>query len=162
MKCKNCGCEFDEGCFCPECGAKYEETTDTTDNSNTTVEGTIDTTDDSDVNSNDKEYEQLKLDEKEEEPNFQSTKIDEALSNELKKNTRETNDSGKTSIIALCVAVGTWVSIFTIPVATFFLLIASLYYNVKAFKSKPSKKNGTRNLYIIKCCSISIIDYGNS
>lgn len=25
MKCKNCGFEFDEGIFCPECGTKYEE-----------------------------------------------------------------------------------------------------------------------------------------
>lgn len=25
MKCKNCGCEFDEGIFCPECGTKFEE-----------------------------------------------------------------------------------------------------------------------------------------
>ncbi|WP_028242704.1 zinc ribbon domain-containing protein [Pseudobutyrivibrio ruminis] len=25
MKCKNCGTEFTEGCFCPECGTKYSE-----------------------------------------------------------------------------------------------------------------------------------------
>lgn len=25
MKCKNCGYEFDEGIFCPECGTKYDE-----------------------------------------------------------------------------------------------------------------------------------------
>ncbi len=25
MKCNNCGCEFDEGCFCPECGTKISE-----------------------------------------------------------------------------------------------------------------------------------------
>ena len=25
MKCVKCGCEFEEGLFCPECGAKYDE-----------------------------------------------------------------------------------------------------------------------------------------
>lgn len=25
MKCSKCGCEFDEGLFCPDCGTKYEE-----------------------------------------------------------------------------------------------------------------------------------------
>ena len=37
MKCKNCGTEFNEGIFCPECGTKNEPMT----NENTVVENTI-------------------------------------------------------------------------------------------------------------------------
>ena len=29
MRCNNCGCEFDEGCFCPECGTNVEEVIET-------------------------------------------------------------------------------------------------------------------------------------
>ena len=29
MKCKNCGCEFDEGNYCPKCGIKYDEKSNT-------------------------------------------------------------------------------------------------------------------------------------
>lgn len=41
MKCKECGCEFDEGKFCPQCGTKYDgreienQKGDSDDNSNT-------------------------------------------------------------------------------------------------------------------------------
>lgn len=33
MKCRSCGTEFDEGIFCPECGTKYEDVSNSTEHS---------------------------------------------------------------------------------------------------------------------------------
>lgn len=39
MKCINCGCEYFEGVFCPECGTKHIDNKDTNDCTNIKLEG---------------------------------------------------------------------------------------------------------------------------
>lgn len=134
MKCKNCGFEFDEGCFCPECGTKYEESVN---------ENVIEVNNQGQIQGRDSdliEQQPNQVDSEELRPEKNERIVEDVLDHEIKVYENKRKAANRTANMALLTAVGTWVSLFVFPFITVFVFIAALVYNVKAFKVKLDKK----------------------
>lgn len=128
MKCKNCGTEFNEGFFCPECGTRYE-----TENDN----------------------KELLQDKPDEMPTDQTVGINsvekkgkivnpEDNSHEPVSAVGQTPDykQYKTTnypVLALVFGILTWISVITI-IGPFICTILAISFGIQAIKKIPQKK----------------------